>query len=97
MYDDYVTGDEFIPPLKSTQWIAVEDRLPEAFVDVLIYASNIIGDTYECGERYCAIDKFCIWKDGYESCFRTDRFFGKVTHWMPLPSPPEIYNEKLKS
>jgi len=77
-----------------SEWISVKDRLPEPFVDVLVWCENLAQDyaQLECfrvGEFYAAIDRFCVWEDGKPSSFRTDRFYGKVTHWMPLPEPPK--------
>ena len=72
-----------------SEWISVKDSLPYPFVDILAYCTNATDLTYEKGEKYCAIDRWCIWMDGEEPSFRTDRFFGKVTHWMPLPEAPK--------
>lgn len=59
------------------KWISVEERLPENDVDVLVY------DRLD-GVGVCQ----------YSSVLR--KFFGdvegtyaEVTHWMPLPEPPE--------
>ena len=71
------------------EWISVKDKLPQYFVDVIAFCQNEDGLTFGNGEKYCSIDCFIKWKDGHEDCFRTDRFYGKVTHWMPLPKPPE--------
>jgi hypothetical protein len=70
------------------EWINVNEKMPEEFVEVLVYAKNEINVTFEHGEGYLAIDRICTWNDDYPASFRTDRFFGKVSHWMPLPSPP---------
>ena len=64
------------PPNK---WIRVEERLPEPLVDVLTYSR-------EYGIRLNYVD------DGsfvYEDEYPQQRTFGKSTHWMPLPEPPE--------
>lgn len=71
------------------EWISVSTKLPLLFEDVLVVAINENGETYEKGEKYMAIDRLVKWMDGYETCFRTDRFYGKVTHWMLLPKPPK--------
>lgn len=71
------------------EWISVKERLPTAWDDVLCWCVNEHGETYQKGEWYAAIDRFCIWSDWHSPSFRTDRFFGKVTHWMPLPEPPK--------
>jgi hypothetical protein len=70
------------------KWIKVEDKLPEPFVDVLVYYINKTGTIFDQDEKYYAIDRLCTWKDGEIGSFATDRFFGNVTHWMILPNPP---------
>ena len=72
-----------------SEWIKIEDRIPEDFVDVLCWCVNEFGETYEKGEKYFSLDRWCVWTDGRPPSFATDRFYGKVTHWMPLPKPPE--------
>ena len=57
------------------EWIKVEDRLPEAGVNVFIYESD---GMMEIGEYN--VDH---WIESIEYRLRYD-----VTHWMPLPEPP---------
>lgn len=71
------------------KWISVKEKLPELFIDVLAYCINECGATYEKGDRYCCIDRLCKWTDDYPESFRTDRFYGHVTHWMLLPEFPK--------
>ncbi len=71
-----------------TEWISVDDRLPNE-CEVLVFGSptcgthdddpavmearyNIKENYFEFGEYDCGID---------------------VTHWMPLPEPPEVKND----
>ena len=69
--------------MEKSKWIRVEDRLPEKndlagpYGSVLIYGS-IQGDNDYNVTMYCSssIGGFI---GGY-----------KVTHWMPLPDPPEV-------
>lgn len=81
-------------------WISVEEQLPQ-LVDE-IYSEDVLTwcishgkpnewgcpNTYAAEESYMAIDRITKWNDASPS-FRTSRFFGKVTHWMPLPKPPK--------
>lgn len=69
------------------RWIPVEDRLPEAKLAVLGY-----------GLRYAAHDKpdkfpmeHVVYTRGEDEGWFTywDHHYVKVTHWMPLPEPPE--------
>jgi hypothetical protein len=74
-----------------TEWTSVKDRLPEPNVDVLGWCTQLEDTyTYSKGEKFAAIESYCLWKDFVEPSFRNDRFFpAKVTHWMPLPAPPK--------
>ena len=59
------------------QWISVEDRLPKRSVFVLIYRPEAVFDKHKISR----ISHGCF--EGIEI----------VTHWMPLPQPP---NKALK-
>ena len=62
-------------------WISVEDRLPEQTQRVIAYANDIVSANvlellyWEGVGRFATVD--------YED------FPPIVTHWMPLPGPPE--------
>ena len=58
-------------------WISAEDRLPEEAERVLVRLS---GDKPPIGEPRMDTDRVV---DG-----RWVRWFNLVTHWMPLPEPP---------
>lgn len=62
-----------------SQWISVEERLPEGYKPVLVVTN--FGDVYTC--RLPVI----IAKNSKEesSVGKRERF----THWMPLPPAPE--------
>lgn len=60
-------------PTIAPQWISVEERLPEEHKRVLVYVNG--QGSMEDTDRM---------RDG-----RWVRWFGRVTHWMPLPEPPE--------
>lgn len=82
------------------EWISVEDRLPvlpegnQYSEDVLAWcvSDGITRDgfpnTYKKNQRYLSVDAIVRWKDR-EPSFRADRFYGKVTHWMPIQTPPK--------
>jgi hypothetical protein len=59
---------------KMAEWISVKDRLPEEGANVLIYNKEYLH-------------KGLIETDYYENN-RFRYFRDTVTHWMPLPSPP---------
>jgi hypothetical protein len=65
-----------------TEWISVQERLPEEGEDVLIYTG------------FAGVDH--AWRDGPDFVlYRSDSynealvFNEQVTHWMPLPEPPK--------
>ena len=66
-------------------WISVEDRLPETRHAVLVYTphhKNIwAASMHEDGNWY-------IWSTGGKVLLDPD-WNGPITHWMPLPEPPE--------
>ena len=56
-------------------WISVEDRLPEDDETVWVHYDN------EQNYGYCWNKRWFLNQDG--------RIKIKVTHWQPLPEPPE--------
>lgn len=73
------------------RWISVEDALPERNGCYLVWRPRfyIDGDR-ECAEAtVCYFDGHDTWHDSYGVDF--SRVLGKddITHWMPLPDPPE--------
>jgi len=71
------------------KWNKVEDCLPEKGKDMLVYAINENGWTFDKGEKYFAVDQLVQWQDGIPLSFRSDRFYGKVTHWCEIEGPEE--------
>ena len=67
-------------------WISVEDRMPETRHAVLVYTphhKNIwAASMHEDGNWY-------IWSPGGKVLLDPD-WHGPITHWMPLPEPPEV-------
>ena len=58
------------------KWISVEDRLPEKGVNVLYYFKHVGTHIGMC--------------DGTNSFYGSAGWLiGDVTHWMPLPEPPD--------
>ena len=71
------------PTIEQPQWISCAERLPDAWIPVLIYVPSehpfpTVGEGYidEIG-RFHAHRMMAIFGDG------------EVTHWMPLPQPPK--------
>ena len=61
------------------QWFSVEDRLPEVFRPVIVCREKVKGEY--------------VVEQGYKDVVDWWKVYGtrtkKVTHWMPLPDPPE--------
>ncbi len=74
-------------------WISVDERLPNASTDVLVWNSHgwskssvITAGLFE-GYGDIQIGKS---KDlGWASWETEEEVRGKVTHWQPLPEPPK--------
>jgi len=65
-------------------WIPVGERLPEEDEKVLLFALELFYDTQvDCGV-YSDGEWQIITNGGWDSC--------DVTHWQPLPKPPENEN-----
>ena len=61
------------------EWVSVKERLPGWLEDVLV--------RYENGK---------IAMNWVDSCgaFQFESIYGRVTHWMPLPAPPDSRTRK---
>lgn len=73
--------EELEDELAGKEWVSVKDRLPEKGTEFLA--------CLDCGRVYL------LSRSRYQNCYyRNARPFyldeAGVTHWMPLPSPPEV-------
>ena len=65
-------------------WIPVSERLPEESGSYLVVYHPCFWDDVEWSKRCVGIDTFrgkTTW---------AKKKFQRVTHWMPLPEPPEV-------
>lgn len=62
-----------------SEWISVKDRLPEAFQPVIVCRDK--------GRGVYAAEPGCRDVGDWWKVYGTRT--KKVTHWMPLPQPPE--------
>lgn len=70
------------------RWIPVTERLPENPVKkVLVFVPHTHGNIVDAG-RYLGADGWVL-----EGWYLTQN---AVTHWMPLPEPPEVENAETK-
>jgi predicted RNA-binding Zn-ribbon protein involved in translation (DUF1610 family) len=72
--------------LRDSRWIAVSERLPEERVRVLACGDDPVEGPFTLIGYREPESKFgpAHW---HLPCFAE---FGPVTHWMPLPEPPEV-------
>lgn len=59
------------------RWISVEERLPDGGTYVLVTTDGVVAHAYRHNNRFIAFTAAGV------------ATVGGVTHWMPLPSPPE--------
>lgn len=65
------------------EWISVKDRLPETGDTVLAWRES----TFTPGVYYASTGTFGFYHEGIWGDKDEDNW--NVTHWMPLPEPPE--------
>lgn len=86
--DDWPT----LTPLN--EWVSVDDRLPEEdphikkFIDGEIFGLLTVlvynGEVKQTNRFFCNAPKF-----GFSKTDRWEWASSNVTHWMPLPAPPD--------
>lgn len=67
-------------------WISVKDRLPEVFDEVIVYFNGFISIAWRGTEKR----KRGIVDWHWDSQMSYPESLVNVTHWMPLPKPPEV-------
>lgn len=66
-------------------WIKVEDRMPDFGVGILVTD----GEEITCAERIAWVGGSGWTTHNICSYDAEVAFEDKITHWMPLPAPPE--------
>lgn len=78
--------------MKAEDWISVKDRLPDNSDEVLInYGGDVIQAYYQSGFWKGSHNVTDAMNDGYVGDRTICQHGGRadfVTHWMPLPEPP---------
>lgn len=69
------------------EWISVEDRLPQNFEHVLAYAIENEDFPFLDARFFEASHYNGRWTECVDTCLID------VTHWMPLPEPPNTSSE----
>ena len=69
--------------VRMSEWISVKDRLPKNGQDILAYSINGEKETRIVPANY----DHDVW---YDCIFNHVMHNGCITHWMPLPDPPEV-------
>jgi hypothetical protein len=81
--DGFLAGYKAAAP----QWISVQERLPEEDVTVLVFINYSIDDA-KLLRVVSGAYRGKLWLCGQD--IYSERF---ITHWMPLPSSPEVKHE----
>ena len=70
-----------------SEWISVEERLPEKGQECVIYVDWV--DVWDKGSERFTYQEIGVF-DGYDRFnHRAHTELDRVTHWMPLPAPPK--------
>jgi hypothetical protein len=82
----YGGGDDAVEAAKKIftlgEWISVSERLPEKDKYVIVFTE----EHGESGIHCAAADEDGVWYPAHGDGW----MFPTVTHWMPLPEPPEV-------
>ena len=70
-----------------SEWISVDDKLPDDEHDTLLVVLKSITEKPHSGDVAVDTDAFYT-SEGYFRFWGSSKEY-KVTHWMPLPEPPE--------
>lgn len=88
-------------------WIRVEDELPLTFQNIYVLTDCeecpvlpalfneefVVPVIIQCEKHYETDQKFYFLKTAGKSEHR--EYVGRITHWMPLPEPPEFKKNEL--
>lgn len=81
------------------EWISVNDRLPDsAGVAVIVAAVNRFGqiDVFTAFQGYGDFEWYTMEATKMDNTYNKVSPNWKITHWMPLPEPPEGGNQNGK-
>ena len=95
MKDKWIEQMEPKPHEWERRWIPVEERLPKEYETVLVATDGgVAAAEIRLPDDECDIDEpwWMVFKDRRERSMSWAGFvkLRDVTHWMPLPEPPEV-------
>ncbi len=73
-----------------SEWISVKDRLPEVYERVLCILNGeqiVLQLEKESPAFEESFKEFLYWHEPFDEYMQIE--WHEVTHWMPLPKPPE--------
>lgn len=70
------------PPVTPDAWISCSERMPKGYTDVLVTDGEHVEVKWW--------DESGYWNSWTE--LNSDIFADEITHWMPLPEPPQEVN-----
>lgn len=74
-----------------SEWIAIENRLPLGGDDVICFDDEVVMSAVYVENYPISQDRT---KTGFCLDFEHNEFLDGVTHWMPMPSPPNHSQHK---
>lgn len=82
-----------------TEWISVEDRLPDEDGKYLCCRSNKYIGIYSFTQNLRKVDKYDFAGKNRKGWYDYDSEWGyceihSITHWMPLPELPKVGEDK---
>ena len=76
---------QHVPTLtQPNEWVSVDENLPDFDVPVLVYVKDIFDN-----KGTISITKYTITYDLTNNWLGYENSSFKITHWMPLPEPPD--------
>ena len=81
-------------PTIEAEWIPVSERLPEDWIDVLVWFEYFRYGDYKCMYSTYGIGNYSNQYDSWLINHETGWTDLHVFAWMPLPEPPKMEGEK---
>jgi hypothetical protein len=70
------------------EWISVEDRLPNNGINILMFMKNKTHSWSQIGCYDSTHNDWCVCNEQLDHVEKD--FYEDVTHWQPLPEPPNV-------